>query len=100
MAASNNHIDVVMILLENNADMQLKDENGDQPIHVAAEQGHHKYNNIFFTASYWHASIDIYVTELDLLRAIKCKNLTILSPWIASASSIAWSQMWCQVSRH
>ena len=23
--------------------MQLKDEDGDQPIHVAAEQGYHKY---------------------------------------------------------
>ena len=33
----------VRILLQNNANMELKDEVGDQPIHVAAKKDHHEY---------------------------------------------------------
>ena len=42
-AARRNHVAAVKILLEHNADMELKDEDGDQPIHVAAENGHQEY---------------------------------------------------------
>ena len=42
-AARNNCTETVKILLENNADMELKDAIGDQPIHAAAEYGNHKY---------------------------------------------------------
>ena len=31
------------ILLENNADMEIKDKLGNQPIHVAADGGHYEY---------------------------------------------------------
>ena len=31
------------ILLESNADMQIKDKLGNQPIHVAADGGHYEY---------------------------------------------------------
>ena len=34
------------ILLKKGADMQLKDDNGDQPIHLAAEAGHYEYVDI------------------------------------------------------
>ena len=43
-----NHTAVVRILLENNADMQLKDETGVQPIHMAAIICNYEYVNVHF----------------------------------------------------
>ena len=43
VAAQCDHAAAVKILLEHNADMELKDGDGNQPIHVAAEKGHQKY---------------------------------------------------------
>ena len=42
IAAKRNHISAVKILLTKGADMQLKDDNGDQPIHIAAEAGNYE----------------------------------------------------------
>ena len=46
IAARRNHTSAVKILLEKGADMRLKDDNGDQPIHIAAEAGHYEYVDI------------------------------------------------------
>ena len=43
IAARHNHTSAVRILLEKGADVQLKDNDGDQPIHVAAEKGNYEY---------------------------------------------------------
>ena len=43
IAARRNHTSAVRILLEKGADMQLKDDNGEQPIHIAAEAGNYEY---------------------------------------------------------
>ena len=43
IAARRNHTLAVRILLEKGADMQLKDDNGEQPIHIAAEAGNYEY---------------------------------------------------------
>ena len=45
IAAYRNHITAVRIFLENNADMQIKDKLGNQPIHVAADGGSYEYVN-------------------------------------------------------
>ncbi len=42
IAARRNHTSAVKILLAKGADMQLKDDNGDQPIHIAAETGNYE----------------------------------------------------------
>ena len=47
IAAINNHIEAVRILVEINADVQLKDEYGDQPIHLALYHGHYKYDDYY-----------------------------------------------------
>ena len=38
-----NNIIAVRILLENNANMKLKDRGGEQPIHLAAGNGNYEY---------------------------------------------------------
>lgn len=43
IAAYRNHVTAVRILLENNADMEVKDTLGNQPIHVAADSGSFEY---------------------------------------------------------
>lgn len=45
IAAYRNHVIAVRILLENNANMQIKDKLGNQPIHVAADGGSCEYVN-------------------------------------------------------
>ena len=42
-AAERNNTTAVRILLENSANMHLKDKFGDQPIHLAALFGRYKY---------------------------------------------------------
>ena len=43
LAAENNHVSAVKYLFEKNADMEVKDDDGDQPIHLASRRGHFKY---------------------------------------------------------
>ena len=52
-AALRNNTEAVRILLQNGADVELKDKHGDQPIHKAAKKGNNEYvyvpRNILWT---------------------------------------------------
>lgn len=39
-AAKRNHVDVLIELIDNNADVNLSDENGESPLNFASKRGH------------------------------------------------------------
>ena len=45
-AAYWNSLQAVRILLQNGADVELKDKHGDQPIHKAAKKGNNEYVDV------------------------------------------------------